>query len=47
MLNRADQTPGLKELNSAVRKDKQENGCFQMSVIGEGGATDVGSRVGN
>lgn len=45
LLNRADQTPGLRELNTAVRKDKQENGCFQMSVIGERGATDVKEQV--
>lgn len=33
LLNRADQTPGLKELNISVRKDKSENGCFQMSAM--------------
>lgn len=33
LLNREGQAPGLTELITAVRRDKQENGCLQMSAM--------------
>lgn len=46
LLNKADQAPGLGELNIAVRRAKQENGYYQISAVVREGLMSS-SRVGN